>query len=113
MAAAYAWADLAVCRSGALTVAELSAAGLGALLVPFAAAVDDHQTVNAHFLVERGAALLLPQASATPDVLAEALGDLIKERSLLLGMAKNARALARADAADLVADVCLAAGGLA
>ena len=112
MAAAYAWADLAVCRSGALTVAELSAAGLGALLVPFAAAVDDHQTANARFLVEQGAALLLPQTSATPEVLSEALSDLVKERSLLLGMAKNARSLARPDAADLVADVCLAAGGL-
>ncbi|HEV7165140.1 MAG TPA: undecaprenyldiphospho-muramoylpentapeptide beta-N-acetylglucosaminyltransferase [Gammaproteobacteria bacterium] len=112
MAAAYAWADLAVCRSGALTVAELSAAGLGALLVPFASAVDDHQTANARFLVEQGAALLLPQSSATPVVLAEALGDMVKERGLLLGMARNARSLARPDAADLVADVCLAAGGL-
>lgn len=112
MAAAYAWADLAVCRSGALTVAELSAAGLGALLVPFAAAVDDHQTRNAKFLVEQGAALLLPQSAATPQALAETLTSLLQDRGRPLAMAKNARALVCGDAAELVADVCLAAGGL-
>ena len=113
MAAAYAWADLAICRSGALTVAELSAAGLGALLVPFAAAVDDHQTRNARFLVEQGAAVLLSQAAATPTALAETLTGLLQDRGRPLAMAKSARALARGDAAELVADVCLAAGGLA
>lgn len=112
MAAAYAWADLALCRSGALTLAELSAAGLGALLVPFAAAVDDHQTENARFLVEQGAALLMAEASATPPALAAALKDLLQDRSRPLAMAKSARALARGDAAQTVADVCLAAGGL-
>ena len=113
MAAAYAWADLAICRSGALTVAELSAAGLGALLVPFAAAVDDHQTRNARFLVEQGAAVLLPQAAATPTALAETLTGLLQDRGRPLAMARSARALARGDAAELVADVCLTAGGLA
>jgi len=113
MAAAYAWADLAVCRSGALTVAELSAAGLGALLVPFAAAVDDHQTLNARFLVEQGAAVLLAQSAATPAALAETLTGLLQDGGRPLAMAKSARSLSRGDAAELVADVCLAAGGLA
>lgn len=112
MAAAYAWADLAVCRSGALTIAELAAAGLGALLVPFAAAVDDHQTKNARFLVEQGAALLLAQSAATTEALAGALQALLQDRRQPLTMAKAARALARVDAADVVADACLAAGGL-
>lgn len=112
MAAAYAWADLAVCRSGALTVAELAAVGLGAVLVPFAAAVDDHQTRNAAFLVQQGAARLLPQAKATPAALAVELTGLLGERATLLGMAKHARALARKDAAEQVAQLCLAAGGL-
>ena len=112
MAAAYAWADLAVCRSGALTVAELSAAGLGALLVPFAAAVDDHQTKNARFLVEQGAALLLAQSAATTEALGGALRVLLQDRERPLAMARAARALARGDAAELVADVCLKVGGL-
>ena len=112
MAAAYAWADLAVCRSGALTIAELSAAGLGALLVPFAAAADDHQTKNARFLVEQGAALLLAQSAATTEALAGALQVLLQDRERPLAMARAARALARGDAAELVADVCLKAGGL-
>ena len=112
MAAAYAWADLAVCRSGALTIAELSAAGLGALLVPFAAAVDDHQTKNARFLVEQGAALLLAQSTATTEALAGALQALLQDRERPLAMARAARALARGDAAELVADICLKAGGL-
>lgn len=113
MAEAYAWADLAVCRSGALTVAELAAAGLGALLVPFAAAVDDHQTRNAAFLVDVGAARLLPQAQASPGKLAEELRALLNSRAGLLDMARRARAQARPEAARLIADICLAAGGAA
>ncbi|MGE5625182.1 MAG: undecaprenyldiphospho-muramoylpentapeptide beta-N-acetylglucosaminyltransferase [Bacillota bacterium] len=113
MAAAYAWADLAVCRSGALTLAELSAAGLGAVLVPFAAAVDDHQTKNAAFLVGNGAARLLPQPAATPEALAALLDGLLADRSGLAEMARHARALAFTDAAERVAQECLAAGGLA
>ena len=113
MAAAYAWADLAVCRSGALTVAELAAAGLGALLVPFAAAVDDHQTRNAGFLVDEDAARLVAQKDATPAALASQLEELLGDRTLLLEMAKHARAVARADAAERVAARCLTAGGLA
>lgn len=113
MAAAYAWADLAVCRSGALTVAELAAAGLGAILVPFAAAVDDHQTKNAAYLVGSGAARLIPQTAATPAALAAQLNELLAGRDGLLEMAQRARAAARTDAAERVAAMCLAAGGLA
>jgi UDP-N-acetylglucosamine--N-acetylmuramyl-(pentapeptide) pyrophosphoryl-undecaprenol N-acetylglucosamine transferase len=112
MTAAYGWADLALCRSGALTVAELSAAGLGAVLVPFAAAVDDHQTRNALFLVEQQAAIRVEQARATPALLTEILGSLFKDRGQLLFMAMQARAAARIDAAEQVADLCLAAGRL-
>lgn len=112
MAAAYGWADLAVCRSGALTVAELSAVGLGALLVPFAAAVDDHQTKNGRFLVSQGAARLLAQSRATPATLAAEFRELMQDRRALLKMAQSARALAKADAAEQVAGACLAAGGL-
>ena len=112
MAAAYAWADLAVCRSGALTIAELAAAGLGAVLVPFAAAVDDHQTRNAAYLVDEGAARLVAQKDATPAALAVQLQELLADRDLLLEMAKHARATARVDAAQRVAQRCLTAGGL-
>jgi UDP-N-acetylglucosamine--N-acetylmuramyl-(pentapeptide) pyrophosphoryl-undecaprenol N-acetylglucosamine transferase len=112
MAAAYAWADLAVCRSGALTIAELAAAGLGAVLVPFAAAVDDHQTRNAAYLVDEGAARLIAQKDATPAALAVQLQELLADRDLLLEMAKHARAAAPIDAAQKVAERCLAAGGL-
>ncbi|MGH8282771.1 MAG: undecaprenyldiphospho-muramoylpentapeptide beta-N-acetylglucosaminyltransferase [Gammaproteobacteria bacterium] len=110
MAAAYAWADLAVCRAGALTVTELAAAGLGAVLVPFAAAVDDHQTRNAHFLVSTGAAELLAQSRLLPATLAPLLERLLADRPHLLDMAKRARARATPDAAVKVADVCLQTG---
>ena len=69
MAAAYAWADLALCRAGAMTIAELQAAGLGALLVPLAVATDDHQTKNAEAMVRIGAARVLPERELTPDAL--------------------------------------------
>ncbi len=95
MAAAYAWADLVVCRAGALTVAELAAAGLPAVLVPFPGAVDDHQTRNAAWLVDAGAAVLLPQAQLSPTRLAEELRACSKDRALLLERARRARALAR------------------
>ncbi|MGH8377982.1 MAG: undecaprenyldiphospho-muramoylpentapeptide beta-N-acetylglucosaminyltransferase [Gammaproteobacteria bacterium] len=112
MAQAYAWADLAVCRAGALTVAELAAAGLGAVLVPFAAAVDDHQTRNAQFLVNAGAAELLSQSTLSPAALGSVLERLLSDRSHLLDMAKRARACAKPDAAAKVAEICLQAGGL-
>jgi UDP-N-acetylglucosamine--N-acetylmuramyl-(pentapeptide) pyrophosphoryl-undecaprenol N-acetylglucosamine transferase len=106
MAEAYGWADLVICRAGALTVSELAAAGLGALLVPYPQAVDDHQTHNAQYLVRAGAAQLLPQSELTPAMLAERLAPLLADRGALLAMARAARALARPDAAELVAQVC-------
>jgi UDP-N-acetylglucosamine--N-acetylmuramyl-(pentapeptide) pyrophosphoryl-undecaprenol N-acetylglucosamine transferase len=110
MAAAYRWADLAVTRSGALTVAELAAAGRPALLVPFPAAVDDHQTVNARFLTRHGAALLLPEKLLTPELLAAELTKLLgPDTAPLAAMAAAARYAAVPDAAETLADLCLAA----
>jgi len=105
---AYGWADLVVCRAGALTVAELAAAGVASLLVPFPHAVDDHQTRNAEWLVEAGAAELLPEGPGLVAALAERVGALAADRGALSRMAQAARALARADAAERVADACLA-----
>jgi UDP-N-acetylglucosamine--N-acetylmuramyl-(pentapeptide) pyrophosphoryl-undecaprenol N-acetylglucosamine transferase len=104
MAARYADADLVICRSGALTVAELAAAGVASILVPFPHAVDDHQTGNARFLSERGAADLVPQPDLTPALLADKLGAFDRER--LLFMAQAARKCARRKVAAAVADVC-------
>jgi UDP-N-acetylglucosamine--N-acetylmuramyl-(pentapeptide) pyrophosphoryl-undecaprenol N-acetylglucosamine transferase len=106
MAGAYAWADLVICRAGALTIAELAAAGVASLLVPYPHAVDDHQTSNARFLSTAGAAILLPQEEVTPERLAE-LHNI--PRSQLLQMAEQARALAKSDAAAVVARVCMEA----
>ncbi len=110
MAAAYAWADVVVCRSGALTLAEVCAAGVASVLVPFPQAVDDHQTRNAEYLVERGAALLKPQGPALADELVIVLRQLHGDRARLAAMAAAARSLARADAAEQVADTVLALG---
>ncbi len=106
MAAAYGWADLVVCRAGALTVAELAAAGVGAVLVPYPHAVDDHQTRNARYLVEGGAARLLPQPELEAGGLADLLADLLADRSGLLEMARAARRLALPQATRQVADLC-------
>jgi UDP-N-acetylglucosamine--N-acetylmuramyl-(pentapeptide) pyrophosphoryl-undecaprenol N-acetylglucosamine transferase len=106
MAARYAAADLVICRAGAITVAELAAGGMASVLVPFPYAVDDHQTVNARFLAERGAALLLPQREMTPERLAELVRTL--DRGKLLEMAANAHALGKRDAARVVARRCMA-----
>jgi UDP-N-acetylglucosamine--N-acetylmuramyl-(pentapeptide) pyrophosphoryl-undecaprenol N-acetylglucosamine transferase len=91
VAAAYAWADIVICRSGALTVAELAAVGVPALLIPFPAAIDDHQTYNAQYLVDKGAAVLLPQATLTAEALASQIQKLSLDRSLLLKMAEAGR----------------------
>lgn len=112
MAAAYTWADLIVCRSGALTVSEIAAAGVGALFVPFAAAVDDHQTRNARFLVTADAGLLLPETELTAERLAVELRQLqVAGRPRLAAMAINARAQAIVDADVRLADACIAAAG--
>jgi UDP-N-acetylglucosamine--N-acetylmuramyl-(pentapeptide) pyrophosphoryl-undecaprenol N-acetylglucosamine transferase len=107
MAEVYAWADLVICRAGALTVSELSAAGVAAILVPFPHAVDDHQTRNARFLSEAGAARLLPQGELNAESLAELLGEYCADRAKLLAMAESARDLARTDATARVAEVCM------
>lgn len=104
MAAAYADADLVICRAGAMTVAEVAAAGVASLMVPFPHAVDDHQTTNARFLSARDAALLVPQTELTAEGLAATLAGL--DRPRLLAMARRARELAKPDAADRVADAC-------
>ena len=108
MAAAYAHADLVVCRAGALTLAELCAVGVGSVLVPFPQAVDDHQTRNAEYLVERGAALLLKQGDDLAARLRQVLAGLAAEPGRRLAMAVAARSLARPDAAARVADAVLA-----
>ena len=108
MAARYAAADFVICRGGALTVAELAAVGVGALIVPLPGAIADEQSANARFLVDGGAAIALPQAELTPEKLAALLASL--DRARLAAMAHAARALARADATRRVADACIAEG---
>jgi UDP-N-acetylglucosamine--N-acetylmuramyl-(pentapeptide) pyrophosphoryl-undecaprenol N-acetylglucosamine transferase len=105
MAAAYGWADLVVCRAGALTVAELAAAGVGAVLVPYPHAVDDHQTRNAAYLSDVGAAVVIQQAELTRERLRE-LWSSLADRSRLLTMARAARSLAQPQAAATVAALC-------
>ena len=107
MAEAYAWADLVVCRAGASTLAELCAAGVGSVLVPFAAAVDDHQTRNAEYLVAHDAAVLLKQDAQLAVNLQGALRALAADPARRLAMAVAARALARPDAARRIAAIVL------
>lgn len=95
MAEAYDWADFVICRAGALTVSELAAAGLGSILIPFPHAVDDHQTKNGEFLVEAGAAFLIQQRDLIPEILAEKLTTLDREKALQ--MAECARRLRQID----------------
>jgi len=104
MAGAYAWTDLVICRAGALTIAELAAAGVPSILVPFPHAVDDHQTLNARFLANAGAAILLPQGELTAERLS-LVRNLSREQ--LLQMAEKAHALAKPDATASVAHVCM------
>jgi UDP-N-acetylglucosamine--N-acetylmuramyl-(pentapeptide) pyrophosphoryl-undecaprenol N-acetylglucosamine transferase len=119
MAAAYGWADLVICRAGALTVSELAAAGVGAILVPFAAATDDHQTRNAAILVDDGAAVMIAERDLSSERLAAELLQLCNGRGRLLAMAERARALAKPHAAQDLADACVelardaAVGGVA
>jgi UDP-N-acetylglucosamine--N-acetylmuramyl-(pentapeptide) pyrophosphoryl-undecaprenol N-acetylglucosamine transferase len=105
MAAAYADADLVVCRAGATTIAELAAAGVASLLVPFPYAVDDHQTTNARYLADRGAAVLVQQRELSPERLAEMLRGFTREE--LRGMAERARSAAKPNATAAVARACM------
>lgn len=111
MAEAYAWADLVICRAGALTIAELAAAGVAAILVPFPYAVDDHQTANAKYLADNGAALLLQQRDLTPAGLAAQLQQLCADRAHLRQMSIKARELAKPYATAQVAAICAAYAG--
>jgi UDP-N-acetylglucosamine--N-acetylmuramyl-(pentapeptide) pyrophosphoryl-undecaprenol N-acetylglucosamine transferase len=106
MASMYRWADLAVCRAGAMTVSELACAQLPALLIPLPSAIDDHQTANAQWLVDAGAARLLPQATLTAEKLAAALRDLIENRIVLQAMSHAMKSLAKPESANVVADIC-------
>jgi UDP-N-acetylglucosamine--N-acetylmuramyl-(pentapeptide) pyrophosphoryl-undecaprenol N-acetylglucosamine transferase len=109
MAQSFAETDLVICRAGAMTVAELSAAGVASVLVPFPQAVDDHQTVNARFLSSQGAAVLLPQAELTPRRVADLIAGFTRET--LFDMARKARTLGKPDATRLVSEHCMAAAG--
>lgn len=111
MAAHYAWADLVLCRAGAITVAELAAAGVGAILVPYPHAVDDHQRANARFLSEAGAAVLVDQSELSAGRLGRLLGDLGGDRERLLAMARAARDQARPEALETVGRICLEVAG--
>lgn len=107
MAEAYDWADVVICRAGALTVAELTAAGVGALLIPYPYAIDDHQTKNGEWLVEQKAALLMQQSDLTPEKLATQITEWSTDRIKLQAMAVNARAMAKSGVAESVADICM------
>lgn len=107
MAAAYAWADIVICRAGALTLAEICAAGVASILVPYPHAVDDHQTRNAEVLVEAGAARLIAEGDGFVKRLGACLDELDRDRPRLLKMAAAARSLARTDATARIADTCL------
>ncbi|MHB8982828.1 glycosyltransferase, partial [Thiobacillus sp.] len=104
MAAAYRDCDFAICRAGAMTVAELACAGVPALLVPFPFAVDDHQTGNAAFLADAGAAWLMQQKDLSPETLADLIAGL--DRTRLAAMSEQAARLAKPDATRRVADIC-------
>lgn len=108
MATRYAEADLVIARGGAITVSELAAAGVGSIIVPLPGAIADEQSANAQFLVDAGAAFKIAQRDLTPERLASVLAGL--DRTQLLAMAEAARTVARLDAAERVADACIALG---
>jgi len=105
MAAMYTWADVVICRAGALTIAELSAAGVASVLVPFPHAVDDHQTSNAHYLSNVGAAILIPQTEFTAEKVVKLLQNLTREQCI--SMAIKARVLGKPEATVMVANICM------
>ena len=113
MADAYGWADLVICRAGALTVSELAAAGVGAILVPFPAAVDDHQTFNAQVSTAEGAAILISDRELTAERLATELNTLCAGRGRLIAMAERARLLAQPRATSELAAACVQFAGAA
>ena len=113
MAEAYAWADLVVCRAGALTVAELCAVGLPALFVPYPGAVDDHQTANARPMADAGAAVIIDQSMLSDEVLAGQLREWLSDRRELQTKAERAHGLDRPDALSRITELCLEQAGVA
>ncbi|MDD9806356.1 MAG: glycosyltransferase, partial [Gammaproteobacteria bacterium] len=105
--ALYEWGDLVLCRAGAMTVAEIAAAGVAAILVPYPHAVDDHQTHNARYLSERGAAVLIPQRDLSAQALADELARLHRDPAALERMSRAAAALAAPNAGERVAEICV------
>ena len=103
MAQAYSWADVIICRAGALTVTEIASVGVAPIFIPLPHAVDDHQTANAKSLTEHGAGILLPQHELSGEKLAQILGNL--DRQQCLDMANNARVFAKTDTTTQVADI--------
>ncbi|MDH5393766.1 MAG: undecaprenyldiphospho-muramoylpentapeptide beta-N-acetylglucosaminyltransferase [Gammaproteobacteria bacterium] len=110
MAEAYEWADVVVCRAGAMTVSELAQAGVASILIPYPYAVDDHQTANAAYLVENGAAVLLPQSELSAERLSQELATLTREKIMKMSVA--AQKCAAPEAAEKVAALCMKAGAL-
>ncbi|MEE4069205.1 undecaprenyldiphospho-muramoylpentapeptide beta-N-acetylglucosaminyltransferase [Pseudomonas viridiflava] len=107
MAQAYSWADLVVCRAGALTISELAAAGLPSLLIPLPHAIDDHQSRNADYLAREGAAFVMPQATTGVAEMAARLKEVLMQPEQLNSMARTARRMAKPDATNTVVDVCV------
>jgi len=107
MAEAYGWADLVICRAGALTIAELTSAGVGSLLVPYPYAVDDHQTHNAQALVNANAAVIMQESELSLESITKAIAGLVSKRDTLLNMAEMARSLVKIGTAKQIASICL------
>lgn len=108
MPAAYQWADLLICRSGAMTVSEVAAAGLAAIFVPLPHAIDDHQTANARYLTDAGAGVMMLQKELTAQNLATVIKEKLTELNTMGLTAKNK---ARLDATETVAQICIAEAG--
>ena len=106
MAAAYQWADLVVCRAGAMTVSELSIVGVASMLVPFPFAIDDHQTANAQWLVDADASLIYQQSENSIDEFTRRLVSLVRDKKRLAQMARNARACGLRDSAQRILAIC-------
>lgn len=111
MSEAYRWADVVICRAGAMTISELAIAGVASILVPYPFAVDDHQTANANYLVNSEAAILVPQSELTAEKLKELVMSFTREK--ILKMSEAAKTCAKPEAAEKVAKLCMQAGGLA
>ncbi len=109
MVSVYQWADLVICRSGAMTVSEVAAAGVPAIFIPLPNAIDDHQTANARYLADAGAGLILMQKDLNATTLAEHITKIVKQLDV---MSKTAKKYARLDATEVVAGVCMTEAGL-